>query len=644
MSTDHGAAPVIPSSLLPYQSYTLDPVWQTRFTYMWCAALGAFVLLNLPRTFTPASIRENLLVSWRGVGVDYTEVDYNQDAAPPRKPVAGVQTRRRTWGFIGRIMSLRLWCLPGLPLNMGQITSVAIYAVFVLVSTTYAVPLTENPNRAGFLALAQLPPVFLFASKNSPLTALLLPPGTDYTRLNYIHRWAGRLLVLCGLVHGTMWINNHLIFGLPILTQQKEGSGVAALAVLLVLVLSSLGIVRRWAYATFLVIHYLTFPAFFVTICYHTVYAIPWIFPAVALYTFDLTLRFFRWRVVASRIEAKNGMSLIHIPHAKTGWRAGQHVQLRAVFNGRAWESHPLSICCASPEISCLRAEDGTALGMMLGARACGDWSRALLEYAQLPELSQDEIDAFFQDDEETCDDCEKTGIESQAAEDHDSNELPGRLTMAVLEGPYGGPTLRATDFEKVLLMAGGSGATFTLGVLDELIGRATRGERVKTREVVWVWCVRSFGAINWFAPHLQQIAARAASPSSPIRLKIRIFVTCLCDPDAVPDIHGCLVREALRPSVGRWLDGLVSGTLAAVDAEYASKEVGESDYLSSDADLEKGAAAVSDSVQGGVAVFAAGPGSLLAEAGNAVVAANLSGRARACGGVEFCGEAFKCR
>jgi hypothetical protein len=33
-------------------------------------------------------------------------------------------------------------------------------------------------------ALAKLPPVFLFASKNSPLTALLLGPGVDYTKLN----------------------------------------------------------------------------------------------------------------------------------------------------------------------------------------------------------------------------------------------------------------------------------------------------------------------------------------------------------------------------------------------------------------------------------------------------------------------------
>ncbi|KAJ6454238.1 hypothetical protein DFH09DRAFT_1350931 [Mycena vulgaris] len=45
-----------------------------------------------------------------------------------------------------------------------------------------------------------------------------------------------------------------LVWDLPILTQQKEGSGVVALG-------------------------FLTFPAFFTTICYRTAYAMPWLLP-----------------------------------------------------------------------------------------------------------------------------------------------------------------------------------------------------------------------------------------------------------------------------------------------------------------------------------------------------------------------------
>jgi hypothetical protein len=67
---------------------------------------------------------------------------------------------------------------------------------------------------------------------------------------------------------------------------------------------------------------------------------------------------------------------------------------------------------------------------------------------------------------------------------------LPERSAYLILEGPSRGPTLRAGDFERVLLFAGGSGMTFTLGVLDELVGRCVRlGRRdgEKTRRVVLV-------------------------------------------------------------------------------------------------------------------------------------------------------------
>jgi hypothetical protein len=45
---DHGTPPSVPTALLPYESYTEDPIWQIRFTAMWCAALAFCVLLVAP--------------------------------------------------------------------------------------------------------------------------------------------------------------------------------------------------------------------------------------------------------------------------------------------------------------------------------------------------------------------------------------------------------------------------------------------------------------------------------------------------------------------------------------------------------------------------------------------------------------------
>ncbi|KAJ7192945.1 hypothetical protein B0H12DRAFT_1039489 [Mycena haematopus] len=653
MSVNHGTPPVIPTALLPYESYEIDPQWQRHFTAMWCAALALAVLLAAPRALRLRNLRL-LYTSLLGV-----QVRGEYEAVPTREldsaALGGPVPEKKTGSAVlttGRVLdSVRLWSLPGIPLNVGQMFVVGGYAVFALVCIVVQVPLMENPNRAGFLALAQLPPVFLFASKNSPLTSLLLGPGVDYTKLNYIHRWSARFLFLGAMVHGTLWINNHVVFDLPILSQQKEASGVAALATLCVIVLTSVAPVRRWCYSAFLVVHFLTFPAFFVTICYHTLYAVPWIFPPIAFYAADVFVRIIRWRVVVGRVEAKDGgMALIHIPLARTGWRAGQHVQVRAFIGGRAWEAHPLSVCCAEPGVTCLTAPDGAPLGMLLAARACGDWSRALLTYASTPVEEDDEpLDSDSGSHEKAAD------LDLEAGDGITAEKRV--VAHLMLEGPYGGPALITGDFERVLMFAGGSGATFTLAVLDELVGRCVRlGRRdgEKTRRVVWCWCVRSFGAISWFAPHLLQIATLAAHPSAHLDLRIRIFVTCLCDPSAVPRIPGCVVTEA-KPSVTRVLERLLDdvprpGVDCCGEVGPISGKEGGDTKNSSEVDLEVGSVNEDDddfetggeaSGAGGVAVFAAGPASLIREAGNAVAAANLSGRGRKAGGVAFNAEVF---
>jgi len=104
----------------------------------------------------------------------------------------------------------------------------------------------------GFLAVAQLPVVFLFSSKNSVISFLC--PGHGYEKLNFIHRWAGRGLFLAAVTHGGLWITQHRKYGVPIIGEQRETSGVAALGVLCVLVLTSILPVRRWFYQGFFVV------------------------------------------------------------------------------------------------------------------------------------------------------------------------------------------------------------------------------------------------------------------------------------------------------------------------------------------------------------------------------------------------------
>ena len=136
---------------------------------------------------------------------------------------------------------------------MSPVAVILAYLILTLLCITMHAPLVDNPNRAGFLALAQLPVVFLLGTKNSILS-LLLGPGHGYEKLNYIHRWSGRVMFLGAGVHGALWIRNHVQYDLPILGQQKETSGVAAFALLGVIILTSLKPVRRWCYSVFFVL------------------------------------------------------------------------------------------------------------------------------------------------------------------------------------------------------------------------------------------------------------------------------------------------------------------------------------------------------------------------------------------------------
>lgn len=177
------------------------------------------------------------------------------------------------------------------------------------------------------MALAQLPVVFLFATKNSVLS-LLLGPGHGYEKLNYIHRWSGRGMFLAATIHGSLWIRNHIQYHLAILGPQKETSGVAAFSLLCIIVLSSLKPVRIYLRQIFFYIQYvyrycvhgdeligtysvLTYVSFFVTICYHTIYARPWIYPALAFYALDLLMRLFRYCIKDATLTSVGNMTIV---------------------------------------------------------------------------------------------------------------------------------------------------------------------------------------------------------------------------------------------------------------------------------------------------------------------------------------------
>ncbi|KAF8147881.1 ferric reductase like transmembrane component-domain-containing protein [Crassisporium funariophilum] len=621
---DTGAPPVIPVEFQQYNSYVIDPLWQRTFSIIWPSTLAFFVLLSLPHLVR--SIRNGRAYSTLfGISEDlndYTPITpVKARRRKERNTVSWVRKAENCLGIFGGLFN---WTIPGLGLNAGQIILLAAYVVTVLLCIVLEAPLVSNSNRAGFIALAQFPIVFLFATKNS-IVSLLLGPGNGYEKLNFIHRWSGRTMFLGAVLHGALWIRNHLQYGLDILGEQKETSGIAALGVLGVIVITSLKPFRRACYEVFFGLHILGFVAFFVTICYHTIYATPWIFPPLAFYGFDILMRMFRHRIKdAILVPVDNQMTLIHVPHSSSGWVGGQHIRLRVFFSGRVFESHPLTIFSATPDISCISS---LPQGISLGARVSGDWTRALNKYATLAGSQITDLE-----------ECNDPTMEKEA-KSKSSVEVP---VQVMIEGPYGGSSVDLGNYETALLFAGGSGITFTLGLLDDIVGRCVRKGRMngeKTKRIEFAWCVRSFGSIEWFSSALMDIATVAATShttSSPIDVHMSIYVTCLCNPEAIPPIPNCDVT-IIRPSIYHVLNDLItpnppqnSDMEAILDVQ-----ISESDLA------KKGSILPRLREGGGVAVCASGPQSLTREAANAVARLQMRGLAVTLGGIALHTEVF---
>ena len=139
--------------------------------------------------------------------------------------------------------------------------------------------------------------------------------------------------------------------------------------------------------------------------------------------------------------------------------------------------------------------------GISLGARTVGNWTNALNAYAREAGEEIRQIELLRRTEKGIAATMTKTG----------EQQLPVEVPIQVMiDGPYGGCSLDLGQYETALLFAGGSGITFALGMLDDIVGRCVRKGRhggEKTRRIEVAWCIRSFGtfllvSIFWLNVH----------------------------------------------------------------------------------------------------------------------------------------------
>ena len=405
---------------------------------------------------------------------------------------------------------------------LGLLSLVAANLILLLVLHFYDFDTTNHAvfetiaYRAGFLALGQIPLIFLLSGKNNLIG---LFTGHSYERLNYLHRWTARCLLITITIHLGYWLGNWIPYGYyrdDITTR----SGLSAWAILIWIVMSSWAPLRNWRYEFFVVQHLVSFIAFTVMILIHT----PsndhvWIWIGAAIFLFD--------RAVRSMMLVYTNLALFHpekrkegacaglftcrahltpLPHNTTrvtiynppvSWTPGQHAYL-AIQSIAPLQAHPFSIASIPSD---------EKLEFLVRAHTGG--TKRLLDYSQTHHWL------------------------STTREPIKGNSVP-----VTIDGPYG--RLRPLEqFDTVILLAGSTGASFTMPLLRDLVrrwkepgSRATplRPAGAATRRVRFVWAVKSGAQLAWLsrqlAEALEDVAALRAAGVD-VQLHASVYVTC---------------------------------------------------------------------------------------------------------------------
>ncbi|CAE6525642.1 unnamed protein product [Rhizoctonia solani] len=523
-----------------------DPKYAYAFTAGWVSVALAIAIFRLPSSLRSFWQNSGRIHPALALGIRARTEAPKYGTSAHSIPSAG-RSKISVWASMAG--AWLMYVPPGFKLDVGQclvVTSYLLLAVFCIFDHP---DLLTFPNRPGFIAVAQFPVLFLTAAKYNPLFAFV---GRGHDKLNFLHRWAGRGVSMAVVIHAVFWVCKRFRTGKAcrLYTYRADMTGIAATIVLAIMVVLARSQVRRRCYELFFVSHIIGTVAFMTLIFFHAKWSLagPWLWAPTIIYGLDLTLRAIRFRVKDAKLEAVDDqMTLIHIQNCGSGWRAGQHVHVRLIApNGVSNESHSFSIVnaphasnssdslfsqspfpttptSATPLIQNTTTPNSKEQGVLtLAARVTGTWTR------DLNSLAQTGIPSILQPG---------TSQASAPAEGTPAADLKSPIRVLV-DGPYGAPP--KPQGERVVMVCGGSGAAYILGVLADWLddGDAFDGGEEEEEDsdshrssrpscvhsILLIWYIREARCVRWFADHLRRAGALARARG--VTIVLRICVT----------------------------------------------------------------------------------------------------------------------
>ncbi|KAL0936304.1 ferric reductase transmembrane component 5 [Colletotrichum truncatum] len=355
-----------------------------------------------------------------------------------------------------RIRSLSVGKFLYFPSGGHAVLTVAFIAVNIVLSFHHVERQTKNfASRFGWMTTANMALSVFLALKNTPLGIL---SGQSYERLNFLHRLAGCTAVLQLVLHAICYtVHFAKNDRLPILIEEDNWHGIAAGIGMIILLL---GIARNLRYEAFYISHILGFLLATIFAALHRphwVWKIPiaMVFIA-AIWVIDRIIRGGRLLINLINNHATiyqlpdNGVRIV-IKKPLLGAVPGSHcfVWIPSI---RAFQTHPFTI------VSNTRAG-----GLELVLNSYSGFTKAAYDCA---------------------------------------HPVTGTVVRASVDGPYGAfPNPK--NYDTVILIAGGTGASFTFGLATNLLQHLQSNS---STHVEFIWAVRKKENLEWFADHVRSL------------------------------------------------------------------------------------------------------------------------------------------
>ncbi|KAB5515238.1 ferric reductase NAD binding domain-containing protein [Coniochaeta sp. 2T2.1] len=338
--------------------------------------------------------------------------------------------------------------------------------------------------RFGWMTTGNMCVVVFLALKNTPLAFLT---AYSYERLNCLHQISGCLTFVCMVVHAACYtaffMGRHQR---AIMVEKEQIFAIIAGFAFLSVTISALVIRRIW-YELFYVVHICFFVVGIVCSCLHqpdfSKKIVIILILSAAMWFTDRVIRaaralYYMPNNYATVHPLPNGGTKIVMKKVPTRAEGGKHFFVW-IPRIRAFEMHPFTVVGTQPLEFIVKSHDG--------------FTRDLHKYA--------------------------------AAH-------PGATLRASVDGPYG-TFPDPIHYDKIVLIAGGGGASFTFGLAVNALERMKEGSNT---EIVFIWTVKQHDNLAWFTQHLETL--RTANNPGIVNLNLYVTRAPVSPPDLIPHRH----------------------------------------------------------------------------------------------------------